>query len=91
MALYRLCDEALYYVWDPLGASGAPEARDEYSAYVPHVYELARWGKSDELVAYLTSILRDRMGLKADEAYSAKAVDFIMRGRAWYERSPYGR
>jgi hypothetical protein len=90
MRLYRLCDEALYYVWDPLGASGAPESRDEYRAYVPQVYELVRRGKRDELTAYLTSVLRDRMELPAEEAYSAAAVDFMMRGRAWYERNPYG-
>jgi hypothetical protein len=61
MRLYRLCDEALYYVWDPLGASGAPESRDEYRAYVRQVYELVRWGKRDELIAYLTSVLRVRL------------------------------
>jgi hypothetical protein len=88
--LYRLCDEALFYVWDPLGANGAPEARDEYRAYVPQVYELVRWGKRDELIAYLTSVLRDRMDLAADEAYSVAAVDFMMRGRAWHEHNPYG-
>lgn len=88
--LYRLCDEALYYVWDPLGARGAPEARDEYRAYLPRVYELVRSGARDELIAYLTTILRDRMELPADEAHSADAVDFMLRGRAWYERDPYG-
>jgi hypothetical protein len=89
MRLLRLCDEALYYVWDPLGASGAPEARDEYRVRVPNVYELVRWGRRDELIEYLTSILRDRMRLPADEASSVAAVDFMMRGREWYERDPY--
>jgi hypothetical protein len=89
MRLYRLCDEALYYVWDPAGASGAPEARDEYRAYLPRVYELVRLGARDDLIAYLTSVLRDRMELPADEAYSAKAVDFMLRAQAWVERTPY--
>lgn len=90
MRLYRLCDEALYYLWDPVGASGSPESRDEYREYVPQVYELVRWGKRDELIAYLTRVLRERMGLPAEEEYSATAVDFMLRGRAWYERDPYG-
>ncbi len=89
MPLYRLCDEALFYVWDPIGANGAPEARGEYSAYLPKVYELVRLDKRNELIAYLTSVFRDRMGLEADESYSAEAVDFVMRARAWRERSPY--
>jgi hypothetical protein len=89
MRLYRLCDEALFYVWDPIGVCGAPEARTEYQAYLPHVYELVRLGKRDELIAYLTSILRDRMELPADESYSDNAVDFMLRGRAWCERNPY--
>jgi hypothetical protein len=25
-SLHRLCDEALYYVWDPIGVSTFPEA-----------------------------------------------------------------
>ena len=90
MRLYRLCDEALYYVWDPLGARGAPEARDEYRAYVQRVYELVRLGARDELLSYLTGVLRERMELPADEAYSANVVDFMLRGRAWYERDPHG-
>ena len=90
MRLYRLCDEALYYVWDPLGASGTPESRDEYRAFLPRVYELVRLGARDELIAYLTAVLRDRMELPADEASSTNAVDYMLRGRAWYERDPYG-
>jgi hypothetical protein len=87
--LYRLCDEALYYVWDPLGASGAPEAREEYHPHVPEVYELVRLGKRDELIVYLTSVLRDRMELPADDTYSVAAVNFMMRARDWCEREPY--
>ena len=89
MPLYRLRDEALYYVWDPIGANGAPEARHEYGAYLPKVYELVRLDKRDELIAYLTWVLRDRMGLEAEESFSAEAVDFMMRARAWRERNPY--
>ena len=89
MRLYRLCDEALFYVWDPIGVCGAPEARTEYQAYMPQVYELVRLGKRDELIAYLVNVTEDRMGMRPNEELAANAVEFMMRGRAWVERTPY--
>lgn len=91
LPLYRLCDEALFYVWDPIGVRGSPEARSEYVSYVPKVYELVRQDKREELIAYLTWVIRDQMGLAVDESQSREAVDFILRGRAWRERNPYAR
>jgi hypothetical protein len=91
LPLYRLCDEALFYVWDPVGVHRAPENRGEYEAYVPQVYELVRWGRWDELTAFLTWVLRERMGVAADESVSADAVEFLQRARAWHERDPYRR
>lgn len=41
MHLYRLCDEALFYVWDPIGVCGAPEARTEYRRARPCASERA--------------------------------------------------
>ncbi len=32
MAPYRAIDEVLHYIWDPIGISDAPEARDEEQA-----------------------------------------------------------
>ena len=40
MELYRRVDEVLHYLWDPIGVAGAPEARDEYYSYLPHVFSL---------------------------------------------------
>jgi len=83
--LYRLCDEALYYLWDPIGVSGAPEARDEYRAYLPRAFALVKAGAGEELVSYLTEIGGERMGLRPDEEGAAKAADFMLRCRAWVE------
>lgn len=46
--LYQRVDEVLHYVWDPIGVSDAPEARDEYFSYLPivfgmHSHALRRW------------------------------------------------
>jgi len=38
--VYNRVDEILYYVWDPIGVSGAPAARDEYDSYVPTIVEM---------------------------------------------------
>ena len=35
--LHRRTDEVLHYIWDPIGVSGVPTARDEYSGYVPRL------------------------------------------------------
>jgi hypothetical protein len=29
--LYRMVDEILHYVWDPIGVAGEARARDEYN------------------------------------------------------------
>lgn len=64
LALYRAVDEVLHYVWDPIGVSAIPEARDEYYGYLPHVFRLVR-EEADELkiAAYLTSVTTERMRL----------------------------
>jgi hypothetical protein len=89
MRLYRLCDEALFYVWDPIGVCDAPEARTEYQASLPQVYELVRLGKRDELIAYLLNVTEVRMGMRPNEELATIALEFMMRGRAWVERTPY--
>ena len=66
----------LHWAWDPIGVRGIPEAIDEYDTYAPKVLEMLRSGGSDQDVgAYLTSIVRDRMELrtnpKADEDIAA--------------------
>lgn len=64
VALYRAVDEVLHYVWDPIGVSSVPEARDEYHAYLPQVFGLVRGGNDVKIIAeHLTRITVDRMGI----------------------------
>lgn len=51
LALYRAVDEVLHYIWDPIGVSGVPEARDEYQGYLPQVFKLVRERQSEETIA----------------------------------------
>jgi hypothetical protein len=74
--LLRIIDEVLHYVWDPIGVSGVPQARDEYGGYVGPVCTLLRSGATEfEISSHLEAISSDRMGLpgrkeRADEAAS---------------------
>lgn len=63
-ALYSAIDDLLLREWDPIGIADVPEARDEYSSYVPQVFQLLRAGASaTQVAAYLAEVEVDRMGL----------------------------
>ena len=51
MELYRRVDEILTYLWDPIGISWVPQARDEYSAYLPQVFKRVIDGQSANKIA----------------------------------------
>lgn len=66
-ALYRAIDEVLHYIWDPIGVSGMPQARDEYYGYMPHVFGLLLSGASTaSIAAYLGETATNQMGLSAN-------------------------
>lgn len=66
--LYRRVDEVLHYVWDPLGVSGVPEARDEYYSYVPNVFSmLIKKVSTKEIVDFLNQTATQTMGLTDTE------------------------
>ena len=62
--LYRRVDEVLHYLWDPIGVSNVPEARDEYYSYLPRVCSLLTSGDgAREIADFLTHVSTERMGL----------------------------
>jgi len=62
--LAQRVSEILYYVWDPLGVVPAPQARDEYDAYVPQVVSmLQQWKSKEEIARHLHRIEGETMGL----------------------------
>jgi len=65
--LYRRTDEVLHFLWDPIGISGVPEARDEYHGYLPQVFTLLKNNRSEiEIAKYLSNIQSAQMGLPMD-------------------------
>ena len=62
--VYNRVDEILYYVWDPIGVSGATAARDEYDSYVPTIVKMLFDGADAGAIAeYLRKIESESMGL----------------------------
>ncbi len=87
--LHRRCDEVLHYMWDPIGVSGIPAARDEYDSYVPQVFSLV-WNGSDEaaLVRYLLSVESEQMGLAANPSRANEVAEVICNWRSEIAERP---
>jgi hypothetical protein len=85
--LYRRVDEVLHYIWDPIGVSGIPQARDEYHSYLPLVFKRALEAKGNEdIVSYLLMVESESMGLSITEKARGRAVeaaDVIIDYRDW--------
>jgi hypothetical protein len=77
--LYRRVDEILHYVWDPIGVSGIPSARNEYQSYVPHVVALLNENATSEQIAgYLNEVVTKRMGLSENVDDTLHVVEVIL-------------
>lgn len=76
MELYRRMDEVLHYIWDPIGISGIPPARDEYYSYLPKVFSMLTSSTDGKDISdYLISVERDRMGLPVIDRTKKRAIE----------------
>ncbi len=91
MKLYRRTDEVLHYLWDPIGISDIPEARDEYHSYLPHVFSLLKQSKDQQdIVDYLIFIEGDRMGMgysKKSKKRALEIVEILINYKGWIEEN----
>jgi len=73
-------DEVLHYVWDPIGVSNAPEARDEYSGYAMRVVGmLLESATAESLAAFLLEIEREGMGLTNRPEHAQSVAKLLVR------------
>jgi hypothetical protein len=73
-------EEILWRVWDPIGVNDAPEARNEYTTYVPGVQQLLQHQATDaEIMAHLIQIETERMGLLSSPSPRLHAVITALR------------
>ncbi|MFS2007304.1 hypothetical protein ACEN9F_27190 [Duganella sp. CT11-25] len=76
--LYRRVDEVLHYIWDPIGVSGIPQARDEYYSYLPGVFQMVKDKAAADIIAqYLTDIVVNRMGLRGTTENALEVVSVL--------------
>lgn len=80
--LYRRVDEVLHYIWDPIGVSGIPQARDEYYSYLPGVFQLVKNKAAANIIAqHLTDIVVNRMGLRGTTEDALEVVGVLQDWR----------
>ena len=78
MELYRAMDEVIHYIWDPIGISDLPSARDEYKSYLPKVFKmLIDESSNEEIVEYLLEIETERMGLNQNRDNAKRVVEIL--------------
>jgi len=77
--LYRRVDEVLHYVWDPLGVSDTPEARDEYYSYLARVLSLLKTSSDVEQIAeYLSDVIIVRMGVTSNRTKNLEVAQLLL-------------
>jgi hypothetical protein len=77
--LHRRTDEVLHYIWDPIGVSGVPLARDEYSGYVPRLVGLLMTGATENVLTdFLSEIKTVRMGLPSNREKDAAMAEILL-------------
>ena len=81
--LYQRLDEVLHYIWDPIGVSGAPGARDEYYSYLPTVFRLLKEDAKVEAIAdYLGKITLEHMGLGVNRQRDVEVAEILVNWKA---------
>lgn len=76
--LYKKTDEVLFYIWDPIGISNEPYARDEYYSYLPHVFQMLIDNEPKaSIVNYLLTVVSDNMGISPDVNKTEEVVQIL--------------
>ena len=77
--LHRRADEVLHYIWDPIGVSGVPMARDEYSGYVARLVSLVMAGATENVLTdFLSEIRTVGMGLPSSREKDASTAQILL-------------
>jgi hypothetical protein len=77
--LYKRVDEVLHYIWDPIGVSFAPAARDEYYSYLPHVFSLLKTNANAEHIAvYLSDVRAKQMGFRQSSGKDLQVAELLV-------------
>jgi hypothetical protein len=83
--LYSRIDEVVHYIWDPIGVSSFPGARDEYYSYLPEIHEYVKSGDTAALKKYMTWLAIEHMGLNDNQDSTQAAISIILEWKAFLE------
>ena len=79
-------NEVLHYLWDPIGISDDPDARDEYDIYALQVCSLLKENAPQEKISkYLSQIVNDNMGLKGNNQHDEKIAKILINWMKYFE------
>ncbi len=77
--LYKRVDEVLHYLWDPIGVSGSPYARDEYYSYLPKVFSLLLETKDGkDITDYLMDTANNTMALTISRNKTEEVTNILL-------------
>ena len=77
--LYRRVDEVLHYIWDPIGISDSPYARDEYHSYLPRVFSLLKSSAEIKVISdFLIEVEHEQMGLRSSEKRAKRVAEILL-------------
>jgi hypothetical protein len=83
--LFRRIDEVLYYLWDPIGVSTNPNARNEYDSYSLAIFSLLAQNKTqNDIIQYLLKAEKEIMDLpstKTNETNVAEVANVLLEYR----------
>ena len=78
MRLYRRIDEALFFIWDPIGVSDSAWARDEYQSYLPAVFRsVMQKSPREELIEHLIELEAIHMGMGKKFGMKKRISSFV--------------
>jgi len=81
--LHRLCNEVLFYVWDPIGVCTDAAARDEYDSYAKRVFRHLQDDQNAEKIAdYLSHVRTVSMGMSPAPGKDRDVAELLV---AWRE------
>jgi hypothetical protein len=75
--------EVLHYIWDPIGVSDQPGARDEYDSYIPYVMGFALKNDREGLINYLYRTAAHTIGIAVPHEQNEEVADLILDWRQW--------
>jgi len=80
--LYQRVDEVLHYLWDPIGVSDIPEARDEYYSYAPQIFSLLMQSMDvAAITSHLANLATVSIGMEPQTERDMEVAEILIHWR----------